>query len=207
MNILMLVIAACLIALPVSATPITYEFTGTITSASGTHLDIRLPGVTIGQAFTGTATLDAESLDRLMVVIGPHTLGHSIDSMSVFSDGAGDHLNMTIGTWLIQSSLEGFFRGEVMSLMMLDPTGTAVTSTSLDQDFSAFETGELSFLGYSLIDDGREDYDSFISLSGNVNTFTRVPEPSTLVLLGIGVLGASLGRRRLSARTAVRSSS
>jgi len=199
MRFALIFLSAWLTTLHASAAPITYQFAGTITSKSGTQFDYRLPGVLLGERFIGEATIspDAPLASTLSIYVSKYIISRRVDTISALTDKAGiDTLSLNIGSpFFIASGTDGFFRGEIMNLRMTDPTGMAIAvPNDFSQDFSGFKQGTFDFMGFSL--NNSEGTSGNLNFSGQVDTWTRVPEPSTLVLFGAGMLGATVFRRR-----------
>jgi hypothetical protein len=187
------------LAAPAYALPITYTFTGTVSELNGNaaNLGLFLPGVGIGTTFHGAATIDPDSPNGVLAMtVGTTTLSTGrTANLFIGNNGTnGDQLNFNAHTFLIAP----LFRAELMRLMLNDPTGTALPNTNVPSDLSGFGNRRVSFIGAV-----GEQLD-IISFAGQVRTFTAVPEPGTITLLGC--CAALLGLRRARAKSRARRS-
>ncbi len=132
--------------------------------------------------------------------------GSSVSVMnSIATSGNGTFVDVTSGNL---SSLETLFSGTGFSLVGLDrvevtlPDGTVTTvvadafgNFSVDRNITL---GAQSFTATAYGTDGSVD-SAFITLNG-YKPSVGVPEPSGMLLLGLGLLGLGFARRRQAAR-------
>ncbi|WP_119459634.1 PEP-CTERM sorting domain-containing protein [Rhodospirillaceae bacterium SYSU D60014] len=175
-----LVIAALHMATlrPAEAVPITEAFTGTITFAeSGNPF-----GANVGGPVNVSVTYD----DALLTGLGE-------EFVSIDSDAAFD-LNVTFGSVAFVANQDSGFGSGFPELSFFDGKLVAIDfvvdfvfGDYLDLTFSAFDS-------FTITDN--ENFEQVL-VSGTLG-LTAVPEPGTLALIGAGLAGLGLIRRKLA---------
>lgn len=216
MRKLKLILAAlCMISpFAANAVPITWEFTGEIDDVSGS------PGVAIGDAFHVLVNFDTDaSLERAQTGgrFDPGTryeYDASGVSMLVSFPGLSDQLITPFGDgldllWLRDNSgdrsLDEFDEVDGLTFALLDSNSIGVSIVLRGSILDIFNGGDLPVNPDPRLVDLEIARFQWLtadgSAFGDVAAISRVsvPEPSTLALLGIGLLGMGLARRRRTA--------
>ncbi|HEY7292616.1 MAG TPA: PEP-CTERM sorting domain-containing protein [Vicinamibacterales bacterium] len=213
-----LICAAAAMATPRSAiaAPIVYTFDGSITllnvlssDPASRDIDVWLPGLHEGAAFSGTFMFDPvdQSAD-LQVRVSTYSFEAQAFSTSVVHDSQfviGDH-QMTgdfVDFWSSAPGLTAptptLFLPDDIHLSFWDTTGSSLSGavlggTSLDH----FPFELLTFDGNGYLPRSS----ATIDWQGNIISFRQVPEPTTLALLCSAAIGLGWPIRRRSARSA-----
>lgn len=201
----MLVAAATWAPGVAQAVPVTFEFSGMVTSAP--------PSVAaIGDTFSGSFTYetstfgsyeDSQFIYRGAITNLNYTVGSSsgynairvggLPYVSVVNDSGGFDSFRVVQT-VAGTSVNGY-SPDLIALDLRDPSGSMFSSGALPTDLIIPEFSLLRLFVYST------DSGSSI-ISSSVTSITRVssvPEPSSLLLLGSGLAGVVLFRRKLAA--------
>ena len=203
------------------AGPITFGFTGTVSQDPLLDPDDPFGGtIAAGTTFSGTYTFESTTPDGDASASGG-SYTSSPGSLSVTIGGnpfvAADLLNIGVLNDAAGSDFYTVFAQNTsgadpfdVSLTLQDTDGTALGGTALLTNapaFAAFELATLFFNGQVSGNQVQIDgvLTSLTCLTGCVpggGTGVRVPEPTTLALLGAGLGAVALGRRRGSRRVA-----
>jgi hypothetical protein len=190
-----------------SASTITYNFAGTLTSSFGT--------LNSGDPFSGSYRIDSSVA----------AAGGSTSSFSVFNDLLS--VSLTVGSFsatigpgsglpeLQQDNVAGADRYGLVGrnpvgssqiggldissigFRLDDTTGTAISDALIlltNPTLSSF-TSNTFLLFFGVPNDG-----GFAVVTGTLSSLSTVPEPATLVLLGLGLAGLGLARLGFSRR-------
>ncbi len=200
---------------PVHAIPVTFEFSGRITSVlDGDNL---LGGaVSEGDLFTGRFSYDTDTPDSdaspsvgaywhdqgpygLSVAIGGLPFGSDPDATTflaaVFDGSSEDRVSLTSFANLMPGVNDGL---SLILLELVDPAGEALSSTQLPLSYT-LDTWSSAWSRLTL---GNGDCVSEYTLHGTIERIDSVPidaipEPGSMVLIGSGLLGM-FARRRLA---------
>ena len=214
-------IAALLVAPAVSAVPITLSYSGFIDQLNdpGGLLD---PAVTLGAAFTAELTLDpdfvvpigadANSTYYASGLFPPQPLisvSVSIGGTQLVSEWEGLGIGNNSGISPLSSSIDFWAPG--YQLPFNGPAGTVFIGVSfLDSsgltldDASFFVPSDTDFTGWDSVRLLMTEpgalcaVDPDCSLAAGTISAVGIPEPTTALLLGLGLVGLSVRRRRLA---------
>ncbi len=181
------------------AFPVSYNFSGNITSVNDN--DNLLDGsVVVGGSFSGIFSYDSDLPD----IVSSPTYYSSGGSPSVSSTITTGNYNFQVGLGSIDSTNDYMIilgnytntpfidltpsPGKLTKIMLTDAGGTSFSGTSLPNnlDLDIFDSATITIHG----DSGPNN--PFFSVLGNIDTLTAnnpIPEPTTIALLGIGILG------------------
>jgi Protein of unknown function (DUF642)/PEP-CTERM motif len=141
----------------------------------------------IQQAFDTTAgTSYALSFDYSAIADGSSTIqsaSYEVDNGATSITAAGTPLPGASGTASVDTTGTGFLAFPAYQTIMIDFTATSGTST-------------VRFLSQSIPPDGN----AFGPVIDNVKLTALTPEPSSIVLIGLGAAGLLLGGRRMRRR-------
>jgi len=191
-----------------SAAVVKFEFGGSVTSVIGNTTEAASVGVQLGAAVTGSLSFDDSVVDTAGTTqLGLYSfsgapnsfemtvgiLNPSVDDLSIsVSDGVTDSFDVTASG--IPFSEEGFSFNH-FRLLLQDAGGGLFADDSLPGSALDFDSTTTSLINLW------EDDGGFLSgeewrLQVTITSFTSVPEPSALILLGFGGLGLVLRRSR-----------
>lgn len=170
------------------AAPVTYDFTGVVSNVYG------VTGTAIGNSITGSFTYDpaAYAFGNVAYTASTGAFSTSHSSYFLIGNGAGDEqfLEDTLPGY-VQS---GFFFG--------DPSGNAVSGASIEN--LNFDLGAWLYrqVRYNVWENPASN--PMFGWSGTLTSITQrvavaptqVPEPATLLVLGLGLLGFGIVYRR-----------
>lgn len=192
-----LMLAACIAT--AGAAPVSLTFTGTILST-----DPNGPYAGVSGSFSGGLTYDTVGSDILepppdvgnyMFLESPYNFFLNLPGSSIFSPSSGVGVYDDGGAGIFASDtieLSTKFQGIGYIAMLTGPNssfaGDAIPETSLVTSF--WETGTFNIWGPAFA----------VWLVGSIDSVSAVPEPATLPLLVLGLLGLVAFRRWVSQR-------
>ena len=164
---------------------------GTVTTAWQVNLDGTYAHTgTTSVTGNGTATLSTSLATGNLIIGGVSSTGAILDGAGTINFSDGDLIDVNNAGTLDASSLQ-------FDLTAL----TTQTATLVDYSDSGAFTGPGSL--NDLLNSASQDLGWFLQDTGTqvIASIPQVPEPSTLGLLLIGLVGASMARRRKTARS------
>jgi hypothetical protein len=197
---------------PCAAAPITFAFTGTVTSVTGNPLDTFGGGNMVGTSFSGSYTFESTSVDQIAMpnsgayaspagapyhftaVIGGRSFSVSdLLTIGIVNDINGHDLYTAVGC----STFDCVQAGWRLNLFLQDNDRNALGSDALPVFPPSLSHFEIATFSFHLPVDGNQ-----VELRGELSSLTAVPEPGTLLLIAPAL--AFLGRRRLRRTLPVR---
>lgn len=173
----------------------------TITISDATVLIDQILGIATPPAISAFLDLTAMSSDSAVPVGGTGILQHYNGSFTITS-GAGDTgTNYLSGTF--QDAAFGVAGGDQMSINIASPPDVLTLSSSIIPANELVPPSSFTFSMSNLtppLQISGSTIGSFTSsFSGTGDASTAVPEPASLLLLGVGLLGLAWVKRRYSA--------
>jgi hypothetical protein len=204
-----------------NAVPVQYSFELTVTEIrTGDRVDPYYANFHLGQKFTGTFFYDFESavaleyglgywntfrlevmIDETLVTtrydykyLEPGYISGTRVSLTDGPEGGMDSFFMFEEVPHANGGYLGDYQAEQFYIDLYDFDGTALTGDVPGPiDFTQFDGGRWNFWSW-----GRESMYSSLLLYGTVSNIREVPEPSTLWLASLSLLGVVMMRRRRS---------
>lgn len=129
---------------------------------------------------------------------GVETVGLVEDVTTLSTDLTADSLSVTFNTRLIDPVWTNFeFNGIIFNATL--PHGITAASVDAVTTLAGFDNSRVTFdANRILLNWANLAYDSGTAVKINF-AFSRVPEPGTLALLGLGLLGLVMSRRKRAA--------
>jgi PEP-CTERM motif len=176
---------------------LTFSLSGTISAAN------EIPGVAVGDSFTGSIIYDTNTptsgppiqegvgtkqFYQSTDLASPNLLELTINGTTFSTSTPAVSLFVQNGTNNQLADVFGIVGGQ-LSFALSDGTATTFSNTALPTslDLSKFSESDVEF--------GNSDVDGFEAQITNFQQII-VPEPSTLTLLALGVVGLAAARRR-----------
>jgi hypothetical protein len=201
---------AVLFPVSAGASTVMFTFSGQLTQVASLDPASPFPDpVDVGTPFSGTFNFDSNALDGVLADVntGSYTSTGGSFGMSLtlaglsfdFSEVNIGVLNNYAGPWdyylvtFAENPSAGNPTGILLELTLIDTTATAFGSDGLP--LSAPALGNFSGRSFLFTDTIQ---DNQVEVEGSIDTLAEVPEPASLVLLGLPL--ASMVRQRLRRR-------
>jgi hypothetical protein len=197
---------------PCAAAPVTFDFSGSVTSATFVPGDPFGGAIGVGTEFSGSYTFESTALDNIPFATHGSYYAFGVPyiftvTIGGFTFATSDSQNINVGNgpadqYSVVACAGGpFCFGSTWQIFMEDVDGTALGSDALPATpplLSAFETALFSFRGFV--------NDNLVDITGQLETLTcsagcppvgtPVPEPGTILLVGSALAALRLRRGR-----------
>jgi hypothetical protein len=202
-------------AAPCAAAPVTFDFTGSVTSTAFDPADPFGGAIAVGTTFSGSYTFDSTAANTnffpnngtynslgapygFNVTIGSFVFSTSAAVAVNIADGASDQYGVAA---CAGPAFGPFCFGTTAALLLNDADGTALTGVAQPEAapmLSLFELAQFSLAGAF---DGNNveilgQLESLVCSAGCEPVLTTVPEPGTLLLTASALTAMRLRRRR-----------